>query len=33
LVDHLFGLGGHGCIVGSAPDTALTRPIGRTVRE
>ena len=27
-VDHVLGFGGHGCIVGGTPDTALTRRAG-----
>lgn len=33
LMDHMFWLGGHGCIVGAAPDTTLTRAIRRTLHE
>ena len=33
VVDQVFGLGGHACIVGASPDTALTRTIGPTVRK
>ena len=32
LVDQIFGFGGHRCSIGAAPDTGLTRGIGRTLR-
>ena len=32
LMDHVVGFGGHGCSIDAAPDTGLTREIGRTLR-